>query len=144
QARRWALTAKRLNEKQPLAAYVLARLQLAIGDDESAIALLEGSLDKSAPREEPLALLAAMKLKAGDSAAAETLYRLGDEHFSASDRWLKGLARIYLNNDDKAKLATVLRRWSELEPDNVTLHKKLAQLAFDAHDFAAARDAATR
>src|SRR5262249_29821527 len=31
-ARRWANTAKRLNHKQPVAAYVLAQLQLASGD----------------------------------------------------------------------------------------------------------------
>jgi tetratricopeptide (TPR) repeat protein len=144
EARRWALAAKRSVEKQPLAAYVLARLQLEIGDHEQAQALLEAALDNHAPHEELLALLAALKLKLGDTAAAEALYRLGDQHFPASDRWVKGLARIYLQLVDSAKLTPVLRRWSELEPGNLSILKKLAQLALAEKDFATALKSATQ
>jgi tetratricopeptide (TPR) repeat protein len=144
EARRWALAAKRSDDKQPLAAYVLARLQLEIGDSEGAMKLLEAALDKQAPHEELLALLAALKLRASDAASAEELYRLGDERFPSSDRWVKGLARIYLQAGERAKLVLVLRRWSELEPDNVALHKKLAQLALLENDFAAADESAMR
>jgi len=143
-ARRWASTAKGLNQKQPVAAYVLARLQLESGDDQGAISLLEAALDKKAPHEELLALLAALKLKAGELPAAEDLYRLGDEHFSGSYRWVKGLASVYLRADNKAKLVPMLRRWSELEPDNAAVQKKLAQLTQAAGEFVTAAEAATR
>src|SRR5262249_1181103 len=96
------------------------------------------------PQEELLALLAALKLKAGDVQAAEELYKLGEERFFASDRWIKGMARIYLQADDAAKLSAVLRRWSEREPDNATLHKKISQLAAAMHDFADAKKSATK
>jgi tetratricopeptide (TPR) repeat protein len=131
QARRWALKAKQLQERQPLAAYVLARLQLSIGDTDAAVALLEAALDRDAPQEDLLALLAALKLKNGDTVEAVALYELGDKHFPANDRWVKGLARIYLQADDAEKLAPILRRWSELEPDNLSLHKRLARLNHD-------------
>jgi Tfp pilus assembly protein PilF len=143
QARRWAIAAQKLKANHPLAAYVLARLQLSIGDAEAAMKLLEGALDREAPGEELLALLASLKLQAGDAAAAEELYQLGDKHFPASDRWIKGLARIYLQSNDAAKLAPVLVRWIELEPENLTLHKKLARLALDRSDFADAEARAT-
>jgi Flp pilus assembly protein TadD len=143
QARRWAIAAQKLKANHPLAAYVLARLQLSIGDAEAAVTLLDGALDREAPGEELLALLASLKLQAGDTAAAEGLYQLGDRHFPASDRWIKGLARIHLQSNDAAKLAPVLARWSELEPDNLALHKKLARLALDRSDFATAEARAT-
>jgi Tfp pilus assembly protein PilF len=142
QARRWAISAQKRKPNHPLAAYVLARLQLSIGDAEAAVKLLEGALDRQSPSEELLALLASLKLQAGD-AEFEGLYQLGDKHFPGSDRWIKGLARIYLQSNDTAKLAPVLARWSELEPENLTLHKKLARLALDRTDFADAEARAT-
>jgi cellulose synthase operon protein C len=143
QARRWAIAAQKLKANQPLAAYVLARLQLSIGDAEAAVKLLEEALDRDSPNEELLALLASLKLQAGETAAAETFYQLGDKHFPASVRWIKGLARLYLQGNNAGKLVPVLSRWSELEPENLTLHKKLARLAVDRSDFAAAADSAT-
>jgi Flp pilus assembly protein TadD len=144
QARHWALAAKRIDEKQPLAAYVLARLQLAIGDDEGAVLLLEAALDKRTPHEDLLALLAALKLKAGDATAAEALYQLGEQRFAANDRWVKGLTRIYLKSGDTAKLLPTLRRWSELEPDNSSIRKKLTEVELQTKDFDAAARSATK
>ena len=40
---------QKLKANQPLAAYVLARLQLSIGDAEAAVKLLEGALDRRMP-----------------------------------------------------------------------------------------------
>ena len=65
EARRWALAAKRIEPKQPVAAYVLARLQLSIGDEEAAIKLLEEALDKAAPNEEVLALVGVAEAEGG-------------------------------------------------------------------------------
>ena len=140
EARKWALAAQKKEPAEPLAAYVLARLQLLIGDTDAAVDLLEKALDENKPQEDLLALLAALKLKGEDFAAAEKLYLLGEKHFPASDRWSKGLARIYLHEDDASRLIPVLTRLATLEPDSMTLRKKLAELALEAKDFSQARN----
>jgi Flp pilus assembly protein TadD len=144
QARRWAVAAKRLDERQPLAAYVLARLQLTIGDNEGAVALLEGALNAKSPNEELLALLAALKLQGRDMAIAQSLYELGDRHFPGSERWVKGLARVYLQSGDEANLRKSLQRWSNIEPSNLAIHKKLAQLELKEREYGEAAKSATR
>jgi Flp pilus assembly protein TadD len=143
-ARRWALAAQRIDAKQPLAAYVLARLKLADGDQNGAARQLEAVHDPEKPQEEVLILLAALKLKSGDVRAAESLYQIGERSFPASDHWVKGLARVYLQSGEPEELAPVLRRWSQREPHNVGIHKKLAQLALGQRDFAAAAASATQ
>ncbi|MFN0017738.1 MAG: tetratricopeptide repeat protein [Pirellulaceae bacterium] len=144
EARKWALAAQKKDAAEPLAAYVLARLQLLIGDTDAAIGLLEKGLDQNQPQEDLLALLGALKLKAEDFAAAEKLYLLGEKHFPASDRWAKGLARIYLQDEDHEKLLPVLTKLANLEPDSITLRKKIAELAIRAKDFRQARTWATQ
>jgi tetratricopeptide (TPR) repeat protein len=139
EARRWAIAARQEDEKQPLAAYVLARLQLSIGDTQAALELLEKSLDVDRPEENHLALLAAMKLQVDNWAEAERLHLIGQKHFPAADRWLKGLARVDLSQQDDAKLAGVLEKLAELEPESRSFRKKLAELALQRRDFQAAR-----
>ena len=139
QARRWALAAQKLKPQHQLAAYVLARLQLSIGDADAALEILEKSLDKAAPQEDLLALLAALKLRGGDGPAALALYELGDAKFPRSDRWVKALAKFHLQAGDDANLLPILKRLADLEPDNGAIRKKLAQLASGAKDFAAAQ-----
>jgi tetratricopeptide (TPR) repeat protein len=143
-ARKWALAALKKDAAEPVAAYVLARLQLLIGDTEAAVGLLEKALNQDTPQEDVLALLGALKLKAEDYAGAESIYVLGEKHFPASDRWAKGLARIYLHDENNEKLPPVLTKLANLEPDSITLRKKLAELANQAKEFAAARDWATQ
>ncbi len=144
EARKWAIAAQKKVPAEPLAAYVLARLQLLIGDSDAAIELLEKGLDENQPQEDLLALLGALKLKAEDFGAAEKLYLLGEKHFPANDRWAKGLARIYLQNEDNGKLKPVLTRLANLEPDSITLRKKLAELAVLSKDYAEGRIWATQ
>jgi predicted Zn-dependent protease len=144
QARRWALAAKKLNPHEPLAAYVLARLQLSIGDSAQAIELLAAALgDDDAkdehPPEEPLALLAALKLQAGELEQAEKLHLRGAALFPNSDRWPKGLARIYLQTKRPDKLEPVLVKLALLDADSLPIRQKLAQLALARDDFTAAR-----
>ena len=142
QARRLALAAQKIKPQHQLAAYVLARLQITIGDSEGAVQLLEKALDRDAPQEDLLALLAALKLKAADTAAAQSLYELGDAKLPHSDRWLKGLVKIHLQSGDSAKLTPLLKRLVELEPDNHVARKKLAELALAAKDYQSAAELA--
>ena len=142
-ARRWALAVQTQDESQPLAAYVMARVHLSIGDTDAAVAELKRGLNEEKPHQDVLALLAAHTQQAGDLIEAERLLLLGQKHFPHTDRWLKGLARIYLSQPDEAKLAPVLEKLAALEPDSTALRKKLAELALARGDFAAARRFAT-
>jgi len=144
EARKWALAAQKKDAAEPLAAYVLARLQLLIGDTEAAAQILEKGLDETKPQEDLLALLGALKMKAEDFPAAEKLYLLGEKHFPANDRWAKGLVRIHLHNEENMKLQPVLAKLANLEPDSVMLRKKLAELAMAAKEFTQARSWATQ
>ena len=138
-ARRWAESAQKKAPKQQLAAWVFARLQMTIGDADGAVALLEKALDEANPHQDHLALLAGLKLKQGDSAAAERLYALGQRRFPASDRWLKGLARLYLQTAKPEKLRPILVQLAEIEQDSMVIRKKLAELALEAKDWEAAQ-----
>jgi predicted Zn-dependent protease len=125
---------------------VLARLELSIGDTDSALKLLGAAVDERAldpAAEEALALLAGLKLQAGDLAAAERLHLLGDKQFPRSERWPKGLARIYLQTSQAEKLRPVLERLAALDADSVAIRQKLAQLALAAGEFPAATRWAT-
>jgi len=134
-ARKHAVAARELDEKHQLAAYVLARLHLSIGDVGQARELLEQVLDEQDPQENALGLLAALELKAEEFDEAERLYRLGAERYPNSARWLKSLARVHLQSDNKQKLTEALSRLAEMEYDNVIIRKKLLELAIEAEDF---------
>jgi tetratricopeptide (TPR) repeat protein len=144
QARRYALAAQQRAPKHPLAAYVLARLQLAIGERERAVEILEKALDPDSPHEDVLALVAALKLQAGDLAAARSLYELGDAKLPHSDRWLKGLVKIHLQAGDAEQLVPLLTRLHALEPDSGPVRQKLAELTLAAKDYPTAAKLATR
>lgn len=137
-ARRLALMARQIEPKQQLAAYVLARLYLSIGDAQQALQLLEAAVSEEAPQENALALLAGLKLQAKDYATAARLYRAGLEKLPAQEKWLKALARVYLQSQDERNLTPILARLAEFEYDDVLLRKKLALEGLKKQDYAAA------
>lgn len=137
-ARKAALAAQELDAKQPLAAYVLARLQIKIGDNDAARDLLLAVHDDAQPNERVIGLLAAIDLEREDFAAAEKYYRLGLKHFAPRDKWLKALAKVLLKTGEDQGLAKVLEELALIEYDNATLRKKLAQLAAAREDWPAA------
>jgi len=136
-ARKAALAAIKIDPQQPLAAYVMARLYLSIGDAKTAIeTLAEIDLEKR-PQSNAIALLAGIRLKQGDFAAAEKLYLLGEKHAPHPDKWLKLLARVHLAAKDDEKLTPILTQLAELDNDNVNMPLKLAQLSQARKDFPA-------
>ena len=90
-ARQLADEVLKRDPRQPVAGYVLARLLLKAGDEPGALARLERCLDRGRPQEDLLSLLAGLKLKRGDAAAAAELYELGAANspktFSGCKRW---------------------------------------------------------
>jgi tetratricopeptide (TPR) repeat protein len=116
---------------------VLAKLRLAAGETDEAIAVLENSLDREKPDRRTLALLAELKTKAGSDDAL-ALYELGAEKYAGDLQWPRALARFYLTARDDEKLAPVLVRLATADPDNVTMRKKLALMAGGRQDHAEA------
>ena len=127
EARRQADASLAAEPKQQLANYVRARLHMLVGENREALERLESTLDRQRPQENLLSLLAGLKLKSEDYAAAGELYALGREHDPQSTRWLKSLAAVYLKSNDP-RLPEVLTELAGLDPDDFAVRKKLAQL----------------
>ncbi|MEX0679020.1 MAG: tetratricopeptide repeat protein [Pirellulales bacterium] len=139
EARRLADAALAIEPKNQLAQYVRARLHLLVGENKEALARLEESLDREHPQKNLLALLAGLKLASEDFKAAADLYELGAKNEPQSAKWLKSLAAVYLKSGDDKKLAGVLLKLAEADPDDLPVRKKLAQLALAAGDWPAAQ-----
>jgi tetratricopeptide (TPR) repeat protein len=131
-ARRYAKKALELDAKQVPAAYVLARLARLSGDDEAALELLKPALEQERTDADALWLLAELLSANDDAAGTLRCYELGRKSFPKDDRWLKGLARTYLQAQDNEQLLPVLAELAEKDTDNVTMRKKLAQLTISA------------
>ncbi len=138
EARRRADAALKLDPRQQLAHYVRARLHLVVGENAEALERLEKNLDRDKPQPNLLALLAGLKLRSEEFAAAADLYELGAKHEPGGTRWLKSLAAVYLKSGDNEKLRPILEKLAESDPDDLPLRKKLAQLAIERQDLPAA------
>ena len=134
-ARRHALKALEVEPQQQLAAYVVARLYLSIGDTTEAVKYLRDSFQEDAPQSNHLALLAGILLRAKKTNEAERLYELGARSFLHDEAWLKRLASVYLQSGEDEKLADVLEQLTQLTTDSLAFRTKLAQLAMKRKDF---------
>ncbi len=138
EARRFADAALKQAPKHQMAAYVRARLHLLIGEPQEAVTLLEATLNKDNPQEDLLALLAGLRLRAEDYPAAAELYELGAKSDPLGTKWVKSLAAVYLKSGNEEKLTPALARLAAEDADDVTLRKKLTQLAMAKKDYATA------
>ena len=130
----------KLHPKHQLAGYVLARLRISDGKTDQAVELLEGCLDRKSPQPNVLSLLAGLKLKAKQYDEAARLYGLGERLDSVNLKWTKALGQVYLLRDDRQKLSQVLARLARADVDDLTSRQKLAEMALDRGDHAAAAD----
>lgn len=138
QARRAADMALEHDPKCSLARYVRARLHLLVGENTQAMEQLEGAIDRDNPQENALSLLAGLKLKAEDYAAAAELYQLGAKRDPGNLKWVQSLAAVHLRAGDDEKLRDALVQLAEADADDFAIRKKLAQLARASGDTAAA------
>lgn len=145
QARKLAEDARELNGKEPLAAVVLAQLELIGRDLDDASAYLEEALDEDNPHEKVLGTLARVRLMQGEFQDAARLFELGREKLGVgrswrpgASEWMKGLAAAYVKLKDDEKLRAVLETVAKYEGDNLSVRKKLAQMALDRGDMDAA------
>lgn len=128
----------KVEPQHQLASYVKARLLLLIGEKEGALARLTEALDRAAPQSDLLKLLAGLKYQNEQFDEAAALFELGRKHLPGDPSWLKSLTLVHLKTGDEAQLQSLLGELAELDPDDLAVRKKLAQLALQAKDYAAA------
>ena len=138
QARELAEQALEMNPREPLAAVVLAELELLARDVDEAVEFLEAAFDEEKPNARVLGLLAKLRLLQAQPKEAARLYELGRTKFKIdqsylpqSGEWLKGLAAAYIQLGEDDKLKNVLESIANLDGDNPVVRRKLAQLADD-------------
>jgi predicted Zn-dependent protease len=74
-------------------------------------------------------LLAAIRLKRKEYDKAALLYEAARKSDPYEKKWVEGLARVYLLSKDEAKLEPVLLDLANMDSDNITVRKKLAEAA---------------
>lgn len=131
-ARSYAETALANDPKEPHALFVLASLEWSIGKTAAALDLLKPLADDPDARDEALDLLAAVYLKQKDFPNAAAIYERARAKSPLSQKWLEGLARVYLMSDQTAKLEPVLTSLAQFDADDVAVRKKLWDLAREA------------
>ena len=134
-ARELAETALRLRPNHPMALYVLARMELSIGKTDEALALLEPGFDPKDPNEMVLDLLAGIRVRRKEYEQAAALYERARQADPLESKWVGGLARVYLLQNDRVKLVPVLETLAAMDADDLKARKKLAELAVAAKDW---------
>ncbi len=138
QARKIAEEVLERKKNQPKALYVLARLERLAGNVKRERALLEEALNKDDP--DPRILLALGKIYYDDRELdkAAQVFELGRSVEPFEPDWLKELARVYAQKDNKAKLIGVLKDLVPGDPDDLELRVRLARLLLDKGEAAEA------
>ncbi|MGQ0633512.1 MAG: tetratricopeptide repeat protein [Planctomycetaceae bacterium] len=138
EARRIALATLERNASEPLAAVVLAQLEMRSEDLPGAIARLEPALDRKQPHPQVLGLLAELRFKTGDLAKAIELYDLGLALDPDRVEWVRGLAAALLKAQVTDRARPTLERLAYLDSDDANVRQKLAALALIEKDYPAA------
>jgi len=137
-ARKIAEEALEKNKAEPLAAVVMARLELRSENVPAAVDWLSGALDRKDPHPRVLELLAELRFKNDEFTQAAELFELGTEHDPDHVPWLKGLAASLRRAGENEKLKPVLERLVIVDGDDAAPRRMLARMALDRDDFAEA------
>lgn len=126
EARPYADKALKLEPKNPLAAYVKARLFVTIGDSSQALDVLRPALDEDEPNERVVDLLAELEMKAGNLEEAARLYELARRDDPYHSKWIAGLARVHLRMGDREALLNDLAMLAANDSDDLAVRQTLA------------------
>jgi tetratricopeptide (TPR) repeat protein len=138
QARRYAELARKDRPNQPTACYVLARLAHAAGDEAEEKRLLKAGLDRDDPEPRLLQALGKLYYDGGEFKEAAEVYELGRKAQPHEPAWLRELARVYAQSEDKAKLIAVLKDLVPTDADDFDRRVRLARLLLEKGDAAGA------
>ncbi len=126
-ARPFADKALKLKEHHPLASYVKARLFVTIGDRSTALDILRPALDEKQPNERVVDLLAELEMKEGNLDEAARLYELARQDDPYHSKWIAGLARVHLRQEDRKGLLNDLAMLAANDSDDLDVRKTLAE-----------------
>lgn len=129
QARELAEKSLAKEKNHPLALYILARMEMSIGKTDEAMKILEPAFDPDKPDPRVIDLLASMRIRRKEYPEAIRLYEIAHKGDPLSSKWVKGLAKVYLLTNDEEKLDATLKIVARMDADDVTVRKKLAELA---------------
>jgi tetratricopeptide (TPR) repeat protein len=121
-----------VKKTHPLAAYVKASLLLAGGQPDEALSLLQGAVDAKTAEPKVLRLLGKLQLEGKKYSDAAGTFELGRKLEPHETMWLIGLARIYKQNEDKAKLIDVLKALVPTDADDLPTRRELAKMLLEA------------
>jgi tetratricopeptide (TPR) repeat protein len=138
EARRLADSVLALRSNHALACYVKARLLRDAGDDDEALKLLEGALDRASPEPKVVQTLGTLYYEAQKFDKAAQVYELAHKAEPYEGKWLVELARVYSQTGDKAKKIEVLSKLVPTDADNLEQRKVLTKLLLEAGRFAEA------
>jgi tetratricopeptide (TPR) repeat protein len=131
EARQLAEEALEKNSKEPLAAVVMAQLELRSEDYESAAKWVEAALDRKHPHPRVLETLAEIRLRQEKPAEAAEAWSLGLKHDPGRVDWLKGLATALLQTGDKQRLKETLEKIAAIDGEDAPVRQKLTRIALD-------------
>jgi tetratricopeptide (TPR) repeat protein len=134
-ARKIATATLETNRAEPLAAVVMARLELRGEDTAAAIDWLAPALDRSDPHPVVLELLAELRFKQEEFPEAVDLFELGLAHDPDHVAWMKGLAASLRKTSEHEKLKIVLQRLVTADGDSAAPRRMLAKMALDNEEF---------
>lgn len=134
-ARELAEVAVEKRKNHPLASYILARMEFSIGKPKEAMAILEPAFDPKHPTDEVIDLLAALRLREKNYEEAAKLYELARSNDPLNQKWVEGVAKVRLLQNDSTKLGPILEILAGMDADNLTARQKLADLAFENKDW---------
>ncbi|RCS41293.1 hypothetical protein DTL42_22260 [Bremerella cremea] len=127
-ARKFALQAVEVDNKHPLAKYVLGRLYLTVGDTEKGLAQIEEAANSDRFERNSVALLAGLRIKQGKIDEALKYYQRGAEQEPATTDWQESILRVYLLKKDNEALAKLIPKLSALKHHDPLLRKKMAEI----------------
>jgi tetratricopeptide (TPR) repeat protein len=121
-------------KNQPTATYVLARLERLAGNVKRERSLLEDALDREDPDPRVLQRLGKIYYDAHEWDKAAEIFDLGHKVEPFQPDWLKQLARVYAQKDEKPKLIAALKELVPTDADDLEQRLRLARLLLDSGD----------
>lgn len=134
QARKLAEEILERKKNQPTATYVLARLERLAGNVKRERSLLEDALDRDDPDPRVLQRLGKIYYDAHEWDKAAEIFELGHKIEPFQPDWLKQLARVYAQKDEKPKLIAALKELVPTDADDLEQRLRLARLLLESGD----------
>jgi tetratricopeptide (TPR) repeat protein len=120
-----ALTAKR---NHPLAAYVKALILIGEKESDFAFNVLDAAVKENPTDAKAIRLLGKLQFEKKNFAQAAEILEQGRKLQPNEPSWQVQLAKIYIQLDDKDKLADLLVDVVKHDPDDLQIRKKLAKI----------------